>query len=267
MGPRHALVVGTAAWLMACSGFTERDECRGDETAPCETRCGPGTMACTDGSWGECLVDVMPECMPGDLETCSLGTDLPPGLRMCSDVCRMGPCIQLCEPGDIYECDGPCGPGRRTCDHDGEWGECVEYINPECWPGEVELCRTETGAGHSRCTDECVFGPCDESLDCLPGERASCGQCASQECGADGTWDECTPFLRIACVPGDSRECPGACGQGNQFCNSQCEWSDCFTAGACIPGQRQICPGSLYCGFAYQVCGPSCTWLDCIETG
>ncbi len=257
--------VGAVVCLVACSGFTTHQECEDGATSPCETRCGPGTMTCADGSWGACQIDRTPECLPGDFESCELAADRPPGLRFCSDICEMGPCIPLCNPGDTTECDGQCGPGRMTCDNDGNWGECREFILPHCRPGEVEICNGDDGPGHWRCNDDCEFGPCDGSLECFPDDIASCGQCASQACEGDGEWGECQPFDGISCAPGDSRECQGPCGPGMQYCSGRCEWSNCFSVGDCIPGQRQVCPGFLYCGLAYRICGPSCYWLDCIE--
>lgn len=261
------LMVGAVALLTACSGFTEHHECEDGATAPCETRCGLGTMTCIDGSWGDCRLDGTPECLPGDFETCELGGSRPPGLRFCSDICEMGPCIPLCVPGDTSECEGQCGPGQMTCDDEGNWSECREFVLPHCRPGEVEVCMGDDGPGHWRCNDDCEFGPCDGSLECFPDETASCGQCASQECDDGGDWGECIPFLATACAPGESRDCPGPCGPGVQFCSSRCEWSTCLSGGDCNPGQRQICPGSLYCGEAFRICGPSCTWLECIEAG
>lgn len=268
MSLRSALIFGATSYLVACSGFTTYEECQPGESASCEALCGPGTMHCDGGSWGACQPNEDPVCLPGEYGTCELAPGQPPGLWMCSDTCVVGPCIELCNPGDEFECEGICGiRGRQTCQDDGSWGGCVEYVNPVCRPSDVEVCEGDDGPGHRRCDDECDWGECDGSLECFPGESANCGQCASQSCGDDGVWQECEPYASTACVPGNTRECRGACGTGTQFCSEWCEWSECFNDGACMPGQRQICATALYCGIAYRFCGPNCNWLPCVEVG
>jgi hypothetical protein len=264
--PKLVLVAAAALWLAACSGFAEYTECRDGDVQSCSTACGPGTQTCTDGAWSTCQLDATPACQPGESGTCTLTPDEPPGMWFCSDTCEVGPCVPICTPGTTTECTANCGPGQTTCQDDGTWGECVEYVVPTCRPNEVSICNGPDGAGYWRCTDECEWGPCDASLACYPGEVAACGVCASQECDGEGSWGTCTPRAGAACSPGESQECPAPCGAGFQICGSNCQWSDCIGFGGCTPGQRQVCPGS-YCGVAYRFCGPDCTWTECIEAG
>jgi len=267
MGWRTVASALAGVCLVACSGFTAVDECRDGETAPCETVCGPGIMACEDGSWGACREEVAPACLPGGYGTCELSPDAPPGLWLCSDDCRIGPCLAMCFPGERFDCDAECGPGQARCQDDGTWRECREFIIPDCHLGDIERCEGG-GVGHRRCTEECLFGPCDEESPCFEGEVAVCDLCSAQQCLADGTWGPCVRDEHAVCAPGETRECDGPCGGGVHFCADACTWSECVDfSGSCTPGQRQMCPGSLYCGIAFRICGPSCTWMDCIEVG
>lgn len=274
MSPRPSqLAFGLALSLtpavMACSGFTASDECEPGEESACESQCGPGTMHCQpDGSWGICQPETAPECLPGDYGECSIAEDAPPGLWFCSDDCHVGPCMNLCEPEDVFECEAQCGPGQRHCDNEGQWGACQEYVLPPCRPGGVEQCPTG-GEGHRRCNDSCQWGVCDDGAPCTPGEVSTCGTCASQVCQTDGTWGPCEADEGASCSPGETEACEAPCGAGERVCSASCEWTECWETEptSCHPGDRQICPTTLYCGIAFRVCNPTCAWTDCIEIG
>ncbi len=253
---------------MACSGFTAVGECRPGETAPCESECGPGTMECdSEGHWGLCAPPSDAECLPGDYGNCSFRPEDPPGMWFCDDTCRPGPCMALCIPGETFECDGECGPGIATCQDDGSWGTCLEFVIPECRPGEIERCPGDTS--HRRCGDRCLFAPCDERTPCEESEISSCGSCASETCLPNGTWGACTADSSAVCTPRESEACEAPCGPGNRSCDERCGWTPCHEIEEveCHPGDRKMCPTTLYCGFAFQICGNSCEWMDCIETG
>lgn len=257
------------AILVVCSGFTSSDECEPGEASVCETQCGTGTMRCQpDGTWSICTPDDEPECAPGDYGECSFTDELPPGLWFCSDGCRIGPCMQLCIPGETFPCDAQCGPGQQRCLNEGDWSECREFVLPPCRPGEVARCDEESD-GHRRCDETCGWGPCDGGAPCNAGEVADCGHCASQVCQADETWSTCQADPWATCSPGDTETCEAPCGPGQRTCNDSCEWTDCmeFDAVECHPGDRQVCPTTLYCGIAFRVCNSICEWSQCIETG
>jgi len=255
------------AVLAACSGFTESHECDPGESSSCEAACGPGTTHCLPGgTWDVCQPDRDPECLPGDYDSCALEEGAPPGLWFCSDNCEPGPCLDLCMPGETFECEAECGPGQRRCQDDGTWGECLEYVIPECRLGDVERCSG--GDGHRRCSEDCYWGPCEDGP-CTSGEVSECGVCASQVCLTDGTWTECTADPSSTCSPDEVEDCEAPCGPGRRTCSDRCEWSECLEIAtvACHPGDRQLCPTTLYCGIAFRVCNQSCVWTDCLETG
>lgn len=256
------------ALALSCSGFTSHDECRPGESAPCESQCGDGLMTCqADGTWGVCEIAGEHECLPGDYGSCELFPGAPPGLWFCSDTCGIGPCMALCIPGEVFEsCEAECGLGRATCQDDGTWGPCTEYVIPECRPGEIETCPGSED--HRRCADSCNWGDCEDGP-CSPGEVARCGRCASQVCLADGSWSACAADETAVCAPGETEACAAPCGPGERTCDDRCTWSECneIVPVECHPGQRQMCPTTLYCGLAYRLCSSGCEWMDCIETG
>jgi len=252
----------------SCSGFTSPDECRSGETAPCESPCGPGAMTCqADGTWGACEITGEVECLPAEYGRCDLLPGAPPGLWFCSATCHVGPCMALCPPGDVYEdCEAGCGLGTATCQDDGSWGECREYVIPDCRPGDIATCTD--GSGHRRCDGECHWGECNDAP-CAAGELSRCGRCASQVCLTDGTWTACAADETAVCAPGETDACEAPCGPGERICDDRCTWSDCLEIETveCHPGQRQMCATTLYCGLAYRLCSNGCEWMDCIETG
>lgn len=265
----HAtLLAATLVALAACSGFTGPDECRAGESAPCESPCGPGTITCQrDGTWGACEIPGSVECMPGEYGTCPGREGEPPGLWLCSDTCRVGPCLALCIPGEVFrDCQAGCGPGTSTCQDDGSWGPCMEYVIPECRPGDIAACPDESG--HRRCDDRCIWDDCHDGP-CAPGEISRCGSCASQVCLTDGSWSACAADDTAVCSPGEVEACEAPCGPGQRLCDEHCTWTPCMELVdvECHPGQRQMCPTTLYCGLAYRLCSNSCRWMDCIETG
>ena len=108
----RAFVVLFALALASCGSKTGLlvERCDDAGSRPCAHACGPGTQACVDGFWGECVSDV-PE-------------------RDCVDGCGTG--TQTCFEAGWGECEIPittrectaCGiDGIETC-RGGDWGEC-----------------------------------------------------------------------------------------------------------------------------------------------
>lgn len=261
-------VIGTIAVILSvCSGHTTSDECDPGDWSSCESQCGPGTMRCLPGGfWDICQPDRAPDCVPGEYGSCSFDDSSPPGLWICSDDCRVGPCIALCMPGDSFECEAQCGRGQMYCQDDGTWGECEEYIIPSCRPGDIERC--EGGSGHRRCSDSCRWDTCDDSS-CAPGEVADCGSCALQVCLSEGSWGECAGAPRSSCSPDEVEACDAPCGPGERRCTDECEWTECWevTPVECHPGDEKICPDTLYCGYALRICNEFCEFNGCFEVG
>jgi len=143
------------------TGLWLADPCaeEGEERA-CENQCGEGTQACTDGSWGACVVPSTSRACQNDCgegtQSCEDGRwqacDVPPVERSCNGTCGEG--SQTCAAGAWGKCEVPpldfpcetlCGEGLQHCE-DGRFGHCeVPVVERDC--------KTVCGSGKERCED------------------------------------------------------------------------------------------------------------------
>jgi len=144
----------------------------------------------------------------------------------------------ICDKGKQY-CDwGKYGSEGNESIGDGFGGPCTGQVTP----------LTETCDGVE---DENCDGSVDEGCDCTPGEDSkTCGdgicEIGYQECGSDGTWEECiiTETNEICeCTPGEyGISCGstlGICYLGLYQCSAQGQW---YCSSPIIPGdQNEIC--------------------------
>ena len=167
--------------------------CLPGETWECEAQCGPGEMRCQDdGSWGLCLEYIIPSCRLGDIERCPDDE----GHRRCTEECYFGPCDDgPCSSGEVAEC-GICA--SQVCLADETWSECTAYSSAVCSPGEVEDCEAPCGPGQRTCTDICEWTECLEidSVSCHPGDRQLCPTTlycglAFRICNVACEWSDC----------------------------------------------------------------------------
>lgn len=167
--------------------------CMPGDTFECQAECGPGLMRCLDdGTWGECVEYAIPECRNGDIERCAEGG----GHRRCSETCTWGACEDgPCTSGEVSEC-GICA--TQVCLGDGNWTECAADPGARCAPGEVEDCEAPCGPGRRTCTDACDWTPCMETaaVPCHPGDRQVCPTTlycgvAFRVCRSSCTWTDC----------------------------------------------------------------------------
>lgn len=192
----------------------------------------------SEGSWGNWDTRIcsfrLPECVPAIFRD---GFEvLPP----------------VCEPEDVEACyEGPsdtlgiglCTSGTRTCEPDGQWGACNDWVGPKaevCGDGQDNDCDGTADVG---CTGD-ACDPLDSAGTCLGGLGCYIDSCSNNICTAacDGAgrgqagstclansgcgsglqcWDN---VCLLSCDPKN----PSACSRG----------SSCVLTGVTVDGQK-----------------------------
>lgn len=173
------VLVLTLAGCGARTELTLGESCADAGMRACESGCGPGVQACTEGVWSAC------EPLVAE--------------RACTDACGAG--TSICEDGAWTACEVPrvergcdavCGRGSQVCS-DGEWSACEGPATSE------RACSDPCGEGVQRCADD-AWGACDVPIAERPCSTP-CGDGVSR-C-EDGRWGPCTaraprpPSLRV----------------------------------------------------------------------
>jgi hypothetical protein len=185
----------------------------------CENgNCKPKPAVCGDG-----ILDIGEECEPdGKVESCTV--DGVPGIKRCSN-CKWSACEKVgnCVPGSTRSC-GNCG--TQTCPSSGKWEDAPCLNQGECSPGSTKTCVSSNGCGYTiKCTSACRWESCPTD-ECEPSSTKSCnigGIPGVIYCNSDCKWD--TKCIATGeCVPGTKASC-GQCGE--KVCDSNGKWGDC----------------------------------------
>lgn len=206
-------------------------DCKAGETRACDQRvdgtkidfpggvpqgsCKLGEQACKEGKWGICEGAIEPK--PRD--TCEEGNDDNCNGKA-TDHCK-------CNQGETESCGsnvGECRAGTRTCDSNGNWGECKGEVKPSkeiCGGGKDEDCNGLADMDDPKCN--CLNG---QSRECQVGtRRGDCGL-GYQRC-VDGDFvSSCTPrFVATQEVCGTQRDKFGQ-ATGDEDCDGQVDETD-----------------------------------------
>ena len=190
--------------------------------------CTGGVTRCSDGEWGPCNGQVLPEaegCNGADDDcdgTVDEGRDGAPLVTPCYGGAEgtegVGPCIgggAVCELGNPGACIGQVVPNTEACDMvdndcDGETDEvaggcgCEADAARECYAGPEGTAGVgECRGGQQVCAVEGSWGPCDGEA--LPADEA----CNGLDDDCDGATDEAVPGVGEPCETG-----VGACARG-----------------------------------------------------
>jgi hypothetical protein len=251
-----------------------------------QTICGKGVSVCTNGRWGECILN------NADLSTVSVST--PDGGSRTQTLGPATPCNNVCDPFCITYPDDPSGLGDAgqniTVSDAGlsTVGDSSSLCTPatcaslgkNCGPvsngcGAVLDCGTCTapqtcgGAGvHSVCgTPVADGGACTPvtcaqvGANCGPladgcGTLLNCGICtAPQTCGGAGTPSVCG-LLPTTCIPATCAGLGKNCGPVSDGCGGLLNCGTCTSP--------QTCGG----GGTPSVCGPAaCVPKTCAQLG
>ncbi|NIO22155.1 MAG: hypothetical protein GTN76_15865 [Candidatus Aenigmarchaeota archaeon] len=187
----------------------------------------------------------------------------------------------VCALGDTKPCGsniGECSNGTRTCDANGEWGECIGYVGPsnESCNGKDDDCDAvidNVGGGSSiletkcQCFDENAYpgeieeicngmdDDCNEQIDdgidcsCIDGQKKPCGSNIG-EC-SNGT---------ATCIGGEWGECIGYVGPINETCNRKDD--DCDSIIDNIAGGISVGETKCQCFNGSFPINETCNWID-----
>lgn len=171
---------------------------------------------------------------------------------------------------------GSCSLGKRDCQSDGSWGQCLGAVEPKasdtCAPSNDDDCDGTPNNGplpNSLC--QCVStntATCASAL----GASGICGQ-GSVTCQADGTWGACnvSPQAEVCNSDGLDEDCDGTANEGCT-CNNG-DTTTCSAAngsvGACA-SKSVTCSGGQWntspCTGTTEVCDCSGVDDDCDGT-
>ncbi|HUU03593.1 MAG TPA: MopE-related protein [Myxococcota bacterium] len=267
--------------------------CGPGENPPCyivQGECQAGTFFCIDGNL-VCLGEIEPspeECDGLDNDCNNLVDDGFPDVEI---ICDDGidndcdgmtdvfdnDCSTACTPGEQEPCgtsEGDCEQGIRTCQPDGNWGDCQGEVGPS-----PEVCDGRDNDCDGLIDEDAVPEICDDGIDndcdglvdyldpdcgeCTPGEARPCGneigdcQPGQQVCNPQGLWGDCAGTVDPAPEACDGRDndCDAGTDEGD-LCGSYdvCLCGEC--ASACSSGE---CPaGSDTCVNGWCVSDPCC---------
>lgn len=223
-----------------CDGRVDEDlltECFGGSAAAAigaPSRCRKGLRSCTEGRWGSCIGQVLPERN----ESCNLIDDDCDGEVDETE-------LEFCGPQTDT---GACTHGNQVCDADGE-SFCVDAVYPaaeicdgldnDCDGVTDEnlerLCQTICGQGREICTNgdwvDCTAPqPIPEICDGLDND---CDGTADEDCpcsfGMAATCKQdviCGSVITGPCI-GELPGTPVNCGVGVSLCTFEGEWGPC----------------------------------------
>ena len=212
------------------------DESRNDVYRGAEEFCDDLDNDC-DGQIDEDLTDC---CVYSNDDNPSRACYSGPGGTEDVGLCRGGE--QECTEENTWGLCNEITPGEEECD--GSDNNCDGQIdeNFECCVDMVQACYTcdprtrgvgECQDGIQSCQNNDIWGDCQEEQ--CPIEEV----CDRLDNDCDGSIDEDI----FCCEPGDSRDCGidvGFCEFGQQFCNQDWEWGECFGG---IEPDVEICDG------------------------
>ena len=146
--------------------------------------CSAGSQACVDGTWGECLEQILPSD-----ETCN-------GFDDDCDGSVDEALIQFCDD-DAEPGVGECRPSARICS-DGAFGECTPPIEPtdEICDGKDQDCDGMSDEGFEDGDSDGIADCVDRDLDNdgIENERDNCwliSNDAQRDTDGDGRGDAC----------------------------------------------------------------------------
>ena len=262
-------------WSSSCAGEVlpspelcnkKDDDCDGrtDEglTRPCyigatgtagKGLCREGRQACTTGSWGSCVGQVVPAPEACDGEDNDCDGDVDEGVsRPCSTACGGG--SEVCSLGKWGPCSAP-RPETEVCD--GRDNDCNGRID------DGNICPTGRVCHQGACRGVCRGNECPRGLKCVDGvcvgDPCAGLKCASGKvCQAGRCVDACA---NVTCPKGQ------ACFKGS------CVRDDCYLRG-CPAGQRCVdekCVGDPCQGVGCSngefcrdgKCVPTCVGVTC----
>ncbi|MHC4836566.1 MAG: hypothetical protein ACYTF3_00040 [Planctomycetota bacterium] len=266
-----------------CDGVVDGivESCFDAEVLVVQGACQEGERTCTDGTWSECVGQVLPTdelCDAADNDCDGLVDESLEGGGDLVDACFDGP--------DENRERGACLDGDRRC-VDGVFEACLGQILPTS--EACDLQDNDCDAVVDEETDEACydFDPQTEGVgQCTAGVRACIdgvpGECAGQVGPepevCDGVDNDCNQ--RVDDVPNEARVCfdgppekagVGTCRSGLRVCQGGA-FSDCD--GQVLPNEQELCDGRdddcdeaidedfdlltdpLHCGRCGNACGP-----------
>ncbi|MFA5174725.1 MAG: discoidin domain-containing protein [Candidatus Pacearchaeota archaeon] len=233
-----------------CDGMTDENSLENILTQDCYEGplgtegigiCIGGTQTCILGSYGDCIGDILPSTEKCDSILIDEDCD-----KSNNEDCD-------CNEGDIISCGsdiGECISGTQTCNINGEFGDCVNFVGPssEICDGKDNDCNNlidDADFGQSTCG----VGICYHTIDnCVAGVTQTCNPmqgAVTEVC--EGLLDEdCNGVVDNGCdcTIGETKSCGsdiGECKSGLLTCQSDGKWgSECV---GLIESSPEVCDG------------------------
>ncbi|MFO0553312.1 MAG: MopE-related protein [Polyangiaceae bacterium] len=228
--------------------------------------CAEGSQDCTDGTWGACMGEVVPQGEVCNLldDDCNGQTD-----ELGQTMCGIGECsrvVQLCVDGVEQACV-PGDPAPEVCD--GLDNDCNMLVD-EADPSLNQACSTGQLGECASGTLQCVGG----GLSCVPNKAPANEACDGLDNDCDGgvdnnitgTGGDCSTGALGVCGPGViscfdagggtyTIDCvalelptPEVCDGLDNDCNGSADEGDPGSGAACDTGLLGQCqPGVLHC--------------------